>query len=315
MPLLNKNKLAAAFDTAQAAWNNALKTVQATWREWAGSLTSDTSSESYHWVELLVVIREWIGERVINSAKGEKWVVENKPYEGTYGLEVDDINDDKLGMLKPLTDSLAAAASYHPENLLSEVALLGFSKPCYDGQNFFDTDHPSLAGDGTTYSNLSTDPFGYDALLAADKQRFTMRNAQGNRIPLEPLAVLVGSKYIHQAQSFFEALIKPGTLNDVNALKGKYKPVLCDRFEGDYAEFFCVLFQLPGNSLRAFIYQERSMPALVCTAMNNVSNEQGVPGQDYLQFMEKKVLFGTDFRGRATFTLPVLAYGSTGTGA
>lgn len=313
--LLNKSKLAAAFDTAKAAWNNALKSAQATWKEWAGSLTSDTSSESYHWADLLVVIRKWVGPRVIGNAKGQKWVVENEPYEGTFGLDGQDINDDKLGLLKPQTDSLAAAASYHPENILAAVVLAGFSTACYDGQYFFDTDHPSLADDGTTFSNLSTDPFSYDAMLTGDKQRFTMKNAQGNRIPLEPLAVLTGSKYIHKAQDFFDATIKPGTMNDVNQLKGKYKPFLCDQFEGAYEEYFVLLFQIPGNAIRAFMYQERSTPELVCTAMNMVGNDLGIPGQDVLQFMEDKVLFGTDFRGAGTFTLPVLAYGSTGTGA
>lgn len=315
MPLLNKVKLSAAFDTASAVFGNALKSAQATWREWAGSLSSDTSTESYHWVELLVAIREWIGERVINAAKGEKWVVENKPYEGTYGLDIDDINDDKLGMLKPLTDSLAGAASYHPENLLGQVALLGFSTVCYDGQYFFDSDHPSLSGDGTTFSNLGTDLFDYDAVLAGDKKRFTLTNAQGNRIPLEPLAMLVGSKYIHKAQEFYDALVKPGTQADVNQLKGKYKPFYCSEFEGSDEEKWALLFQIPGNSIRALMYQERTTPQLVCTAMNNVSNDQGVPGQDMLQFMEKKVLFGTDFRGRATFTLPQLAFASNGTGS
>lgn len=312
--LLNKSKLQNAFISVKTAWDGALKALAPTWREWADAVTSDTETEYYNWTELLVAIREWIGDRVIGNVKGEEWAVKNKPYEGTFSLKVTDINNEKFGLLPKKTGDLLAAASQHPENLLFDAVELGYTGLCFDGQYFFDTDHPALAGDGTTYSNLSTDPFSYDALITAELHKFLMKNAQGNRLDLEADAVLVGSKYIHMAEKFYTAEIKPGTMNEPNQLKGKFKPVYCPKFESAKAEYWAATFKIRGSSLRAFMYQGRTEPEIYCTAMEGNSNF-GVPSKDPIQFMKDEVLFGTDFQGAATYTLPVLARGSTGTGA
>lgn len=314
MSLLNKAKMQRAFDAVSVVWNNALKSVTATWTEWAGSVQSETETEYYNWAELLVQIREWIGDRVIGNVKGEEWAVKNRPFEGTFSLKIDDINNDRLGMLKTKTEDLLAAAKFHPENLLMDAVELAFTANCFDGQIFFDTDHPTLVGDGTTFSNLSTDPFSYDALLAADKHRFTLKNAQGNRLQLEPESILIGSKYIHKAEEIYAAEKKPGSLSDVNQLKGKYKPVLCSKFEGAKEEYWAVTYKIPASSLRAFLYQGRTEPEIYTSAIEGSSNF-GLPSKDPISFMKNEVYFGTDFQGAATFTLPVLARASTGTGA
>ncbi len=311
--LINKSKLSQAFIAVQAAWDGALGSIKESWRDWADSVTSETETEYYNWTELLVQIREWVGDRVIGNVSGEVWSVKNRKYEGTFSLKVDDINNDRLGMLAKKSQDLLAAAVLHPQNLLFESVELGYTGVCFDGQYFFDTDHPSLTGDGTTYSNLVTDVFSYDAQLASEKHRWTMKNAQGNMFQLEPDAVLVGSKYIHMAEKHFTSEMKPGTASDPNQLKGKFKPVYCPKFEGAKAEYWAVTFKLPGSSLRAFMYQGRTQPEVYTSAINGDSNF-GLPSKDAVQFMKDEVYFGTDFMGAATYTLPVLARGSTGTG-
>lgn len=312
--LLNKTKLQNAFIAVKTAWDGALKTITESWREWADGVTSETETEYYNWTELLVQIREWIGDRVIGNIKGEEWAVKNRHYEGTYGLKISDINDEKFGMLPRKTQELLAAARLHPENLLFDAVELAFTANAFDGQIFFDTDHPALMGDGTTYSNLVTDPFSYDALLSRAKHRFTMKNAQGNRLALEADAVLVGSKFINDAEKYYTAEKKPGTMNDPNQLKGMFKPVYCPKFEGAKEEYWVLTFKIAGSNLRAFIYQERMVAEIYCSAIEGSSNF-GLPSKDAIQFFKDEVLFGTDFWGAATFTLPVLAVGSTGTGA
>ena len=310
--LILKNKLQNAFIAVKTAWDGALKTVKESWRDWADGVNSDTETEYYNWTELLVTIREWIGDRVIGNIQGNEWSVKNRHYEGSFGLKVSDINDEKFGMLPRKTQELLAAARLHPENLLFDAVDGAFAGLCFDGQFFFDTDHPTL-DQASTYSNLYTDPFSYDAMLLRSNHMFLMRNAQGNRLVLEPDAILVGSKYIHMARNFFDAEKKPGTMNDPNQLKGQFKPVYCPKFEGSEAEYWVLTFKIPGSNLRAFLYQERTMADIYCTAMND-GGSFGVPGKDAIEFLKDEVYFGTDFWGAATHTLPVLACASTGTG-
>lgn len=50
---------------------------------------------------------------------------------------------------------LGEAAGSYPEQLVWDLLKNGFASECWDGQNFFDTDHPITAEDGgtTTFSN------------------------------------------------------------------------------------------------------------------------------------------------------------------
>ena len=54
---------------------------------------------------------------------------------------------------------LGNAAARHPCQLVFDQLQHGFSRECYDGQNFFDTDHPGPNGVGTV-SNTSTETNG-----------------------------------------------------------------------------------------------------------------------------------------------------------
>jgi phage major head subunit gpT-like protein len=44
-----------------------------------------------------------------------------------------------------------------PEQLIWDLLVAGFSTNCYDGQYFFDTDHPVLDANGATTSVANTD--------------------------------------------------------------------------------------------------------------------------------------------------------------
>ena len=42
------------------------------------------------------------------------------------------------------------SSSGHPDELIFNLLKNGFTSPCFDGQNFFDTDHPVIGEDGVT---------------------------------------------------------------------------------------------------------------------------------------------------------------------
>ncbi len=111
---------------------------------------STTAQNVYGLLGKFPRLREWQGARVIKSISAAAYTILNKHYESTLGVSVDDIEDDTLGMYPKMS---AAEAEAVLREWNEQIALLmsgGTAMLCYDGQNFFDTDHPIYANeDGT----------------------------------------------------------------------------------------------------------------------------------------------------------------------
>lgn len=112
------------------------------WPKIATLVPSTTKSESYAWLGEFTRLREWIGEREINRMKVHGYTLENKKFEGTEGIPSEYVEDDQYGVLMPKFQDMGYAAATHPDEMLFALLLAGFTETCYDGQFFFDTDHP-----------------------------------------------------------------------------------------------------------------------------------------------------------------------------
>lgn len=153
---VNRANLDDAFRGFQTLFNNAFTTAPSQWQQIAMQVPSSGSEEKYAWLGMMPGFREWVGERVINRLKLHDYTVKNKPFELTVEVKRDDIEDDKIGVYSPLFTGLGEAATRHPNELVFALLKAGFASPCYDGQYFFDTDHPVEQADGsiTTQSNF-----------------------------------------------------------------------------------------------------------------------------------------------------------------
>ena len=113
-------------------------------------------SEIYPWLKNLPGTREWIGERFINQLEATGFEVVNRTFEDTYGVRRTDIEDDRLNINKPAFQMLGEAAAETPDELVWSLLPAGFDTVTWDGQYFFDTDHPVLnrAGEVVSVSNF-----------------------------------------------------------------------------------------------------------------------------------------------------------------
>ena len=118
---------------------------------------STTRTEEYGWLGQAPGLREWVGERVYRGITQHGYTIRNKKFEDTILVNRDDIEDDHYGVYSPLFQELGRAAAAHPCELVYQALVDGFSTACYDGQYFFDTDHPSKDADGKTISVANTD--------------------------------------------------------------------------------------------------------------------------------------------------------------
>lgn len=125
-----------------AAFKGAFGAAAPMWDKIAMKVSSSTGEEVYAWLGANTKLREWVGERVYQNLKLHGYTIKNKTFESTVAVPREAIDDDQYGVYTPLMAQMGQDARLHPDELLFGLIALGVSTVCYDGQYFFDTDHP-----------------------------------------------------------------------------------------------------------------------------------------------------------------------------
>lgn len=150
--LINRANLNSLYTGFSAAFQGAFNGVQPMYSRVATTVPSTTSENEYGWLGEIPQFREWLGDRVINSIADHGYAIKNKSYELTIGVNRDNIEDDNLGIYTPMFQQMGDSAAKFPDQLVWPFLKNGFSTECYDGQNFFDSDHPVLDAKGNENS-------------------------------------------------------------------------------------------------------------------------------------------------------------------
>jgi len=120
------------------------------WKLLATVISSSTKSNTYGWLSAFPQMREWVGDRVIKSMAEAAYQIVNQKWESTLGVMRTDIEDDNLGQYRVMARHMADEFERFMNRKLAALISGGFANLCYDGQKFFDTDHPVYPNtDGT----------------------------------------------------------------------------------------------------------------------------------------------------------------------
>jgi phage major head subunit gpT-like protein len=152
MPIITPQLLTSLRTGFQAVFADALRATPTDWEKIATRVPSSSSSNTYSWLGQFPALREWVGDRVLKDMAAQAYQVPNKLYEGTVSVRRTDIEDDNIGIYTPLVAEMGRAAAIHPDQLTFELLKSAHTVTCYDGQFFFDTDHPvypNVDGTGT----------------------------------------------------------------------------------------------------------------------------------------------------------------------
>lgn len=154
--LINRANLNDMFRGFQLVFQGAWQQAPSMFERVATVVPSSTSEEKYAWLGTMPRFREWLGDRQLQSLKTHDYTIKNKSFENTIEVDRDDIRDDKIGIYTPLIQQLGAESKTHPDELVFAALQAGFNSLCYDGQYFFDVDHPVENADGSigTWSNF-----------------------------------------------------------------------------------------------------------------------------------------------------------------
>ncbi|EGY02284.1 Mu-like prophage major head subunit gpT [Nitrospirillum viridazoti Y2] len=150
--IIDQTNLDAAFLAFKMLFQGALTASPTTYSRIVTEVSSSTKEEKYPWLGTTTRFREWVGARRIQNLQTHGFTIVNKKFENTIGIKRDEFEDDSYGIYSPIIQQMGQDSANHPDILVYNLLKAGDSTPCYDGQNFFDTDHPGFDANGADIS-------------------------------------------------------------------------------------------------------------------------------------------------------------------
>ena len=157
--IITPQALDAAFKGFKTLFNDAFGAVPSDLDRIAMRVPSNTSEEIHSWLGQFPGMREWIGERIVKNLSAHGFTIKNRKFESTVSVPRDKLEDDQIGVFRPLFQEMGRVAKTHPDTVVFEVLKAGFSSKCYDGQYFFDTDHAGFVQNGEALEEVSVSNF------------------------------------------------------------------------------------------------------------------------------------------------------------
>lgn len=258
------------------------------WQEVATKVPSTARSENYAWIGSIPRLRRMKGERVPKKLLEHTYTIVNEEYEASIEVNHADIKDDQTGQYGIQAKSIGEAAKTFPDELVFETLLPnGDSELCYDGQYFFDTDHP-IGETGSTQSNKITSALSATTFNTARTMLRKMKDDFG-RPTLNrnmDLLLVVPPDLENTAETILEA--ERDANGATNTLKGKARILVAD-WLADTNNWY--LLNVAGT-IKPFVVQEREFIPFEALEEGSESN-----------FMRKKNYYGTYWRGNAGYGL------------
>lgn len=304
--IVNAATLQAVFTNIKTAFHRAFDAAPAQWQQTATVVPSTGRQNDYSWLSAFPRMRKWVGEKVVKALAAFKYTVVNDDWEATVEVDRNDIADDNLGIYGPQAESAGFSAKQLPDEIIADLKNTAFASVCYDGQYFYDVDHPVGDGSGGTVSvsNKGTNALSNATLAAAQASYGAARTAimsfkddEGRPLGLVPNVLEVPPAL----EAMGNLLMTADKLNDnsPNPYKGTATLLVNPRLTSTTAW----LLHCTTMPIKPFILQERQKPVFV--------QQTGMDSDDV--FMRKKFKFGAEARYAGGYSLWQLSYGSTGT--
>ena len=144
--------------TMSAAYTRGLIAAAPQWNKIATLVPSTGAASYYGWLKDLPGIAEWIGERQLANLGKHGYSIQNKTWESSISIGRDEVDDDQIGQYSVIAQNYGDQVALFPDELCYPLLVAGFNTLCYDGQNYFDSDHPIDTTPATTFSNVVGDP-------------------------------------------------------------------------------------------------------------------------------------------------------------
>lgn len=272
--------------------------------QFAELVPSSTKQNVYSWLAELPGLRKWVGAKVARNISTRAYALVNEDWEDTYVIDRNDFADDVAGIYGNTEQLLGDAANRWPDDLMTDIVKAGTTALCFDGQFFFDTDHPVDLDDAAAgiYANLLTGKAltqaNYNAAVAA-MQSFV--GESGKPLEVAPTILMVPPTLRQTAFEITQAGLiaqglgsSTGAAGATNVNQGEVKVMVNPRLVGDTANAW---YLFSTDRIKPFVFQQRQSPTPV----------QMIDPSNPIVFNQRKWTRGVEARGTGGYTLPFLA--------
>ena len=296
--ILTPSSLAGLTVGYRKNFNAGLMSAPDQWSSIAMEVQSGTASTSHPFLGDAPVMREWIGPRTVKNLEAFDYTLVNKKYESTVAVKKTDIEDDQFGLYGPRMEALGEAAGRLPEQLVFAALIAGGSELCYDGQYFFDTDHP--VGGGTAANLITSSALTEATYATARKTMLLYTSDNGTPLNINPRLLVVPPSLEKTARQIVEAdnLSVASGSTQSNVYKGSAQVLVVPRLEANSATTWYLMDD--SKSVKPLIWQSRIKPEFQPPSMNQAQ-----------EFENDLLIYGTRARGVAGFGLWQLALKAT----
>lgn len=183
--LINRASLQSLFQGFSTSYKKGIETADSHYKDVAMTVPSNTSETTYGWLGQFPQLREWIGDRIVKNLAAHGFTVKNRIFESTVSIPRPAIEDDQFGVFGPIVQEMGKASAEFPNELIFSLLSHGFTTTCYDGQYFFDTDHPVGNGEGGSASISNMQAGSGPASYLLDTSRAIKPMLWQTRVPFD----------------------------------------------------------------------------------------------------------------------------------
>lgn len=291
--IINQASLRGLDVSYSTAYNKALEETKTYFEMIATTVPSSTAENNYTWLGQIPQMREWIGEREIQSMSVYDYSIKNLKFEMTISVPRDAIEDDQYGLYTPSFSGLGESVARKPDDLCFKTLREGFSKKCFDNMPFFSDSHKS--GE-RTFSNLSHEKLSREAYIRARASIMSLVGDKGHSLGLIPNLLVVSPANEEMANMILKA-------EQINGTSNVYRGTAEILVSTQLAEMPDAWFLLcTSRFLKPIIYQTRRPVKIISY------NKETDPNV----FYKDEYIWGADGRFNVGYGYWQMAYGSDG---
>lgn len=305
---LTPANLNGLFTNYSMLYGEGYKGTEPWWRKLATLITSNTSTQTYAWMDKIPKLRKWIGARQIQNVAARSQIVTNVTFELTESIGREVLEDDQHGLYAPLAMQMGQQAAKWPDQTII-TDLFTANPTAFDGVAFFNGSHPvdvdaGAGGPLGTYDNLDAVALTPANYAAARAKMMAYKGADGQPLGVVPNLLIVPPQLEQMARQILNAEFIPDTIGGnlgpvTNVWRGSAELLVIPELAGSATTWY--LFDV-SQVIKPFVFQLREAPTF---AYLNKPTDPNV-------FWERNFIFGVHARGAATTGLPFLAYKSVG---
>lgn len=289
--IINKSNLDSLYTVYKTRFMNAFSSQVNEHNSWWKTEPSTTKTEDFPLLLQSPGMREWIGDKEIKNIGADKLSLSNRDFEDTYGVDRNEIEDNKAISLA----SIFAIMGTNAKNLHPDIAFeaLVANAAWIDGKLFFSADRKYGKN---VIKNYTTEAFSQTTF---DAGRLTMAGYRGHgnkSLKVKATRLIVGPDLQATAEDIVLKRVLANGSDNLN-----YKRVELEIHEdlvGDYAKYWFLLDDRD-NNIPPVIVLNRKAPEFVSLDKTDDDNV----------FFQKKFIYGVEARAVAGKTLPHRIYG------